>query len=109
MKNINVSILEGYVGKVDQLGPSFWRFSVCVSTIAKGKDGSWSETPNWLTCTIGGERGKRLVESGGLAKGSRVVVRSHVVVSNWCDKDGGKHRDVEFRADEVACIKPAAA
>lgn len=107
MKSINVCVIEGYVGNVEKRGSSFWSFGVCVKTVTKGEDGTWQEKPNWLNCTIGGKRGEKLVGDGAIAKGSRVVVRAHAVVNEWAGSDGKARRDVEFRVDELACIKPA--
>lgn len=103
MAGINVVALSGNVGKDPELkatrtGTQVLRFSVCHNeSVRVGEE--WQERPNWLDCTVFGNRAEAL--SRIVRKGMPVTVQGRLRQSAWEAEDGTKRIRVEIVVDQV--------
>lgn len=108
--SINVVSISGNLGRDAELkatrsGKQVLRFSVCVNERKPDDDGNWTDVPNWVDCTLFGNRAEAIARY--LTKGTHVEVAGKLSESKWEAQDGTKRRklevvvkDIEFRSAE---------
>lgn len=67
--------------------------------------GEWEEVPNFIDCTIFGNRATALANI--ISKGSHVAVEGKLRWSSWDDKNGGgKRSKIELIVNEIDIMSP---
>lgn len=67
--------------------------------------GEWEEVPNYIDCTIFGNRATALANI--ISRGSHVAVEGKLRWSSWEDKNGGPKRSkLELIVDEIDLMSP---
>lgn len=72
-------------------------FSVAVNERVK-RDGSWEDSPNFVDCTMFGNRARALAKY--MVKGTPVCVSGRLHWSSW-EKDGVRRQKLEVYVDEI--------
>ena len=110
---INVTTFSGNVCQDPELsatpsGTSILNFSVAVNERKKESDGTWSDYPNYIRCTVFGNRADALERI--LTKGVKVCCTGNLHQERWKDKETGKGREkiVVYVRDVDLMSKPAA-
>ena len=101
--SINRVNISGNLGTEPELratsgGMAVLSFQVAVSDRVKQQDGTWTDRPNWVSCTMFGTRAEKLAQY--LHKGSKVVIEGKLRYSQW-EKDGQKRSKLEVIAEEL--------
>ena len=101
--SINRVTISGNLGTEPELratsgGMAVLSFQVAVSDRVKQQDGTWTDRPNWVSCTMFGTRAEKLAQY--LHKGSKVVIEGKLRYSQW-EKDGQKRSKLEVIAEEL--------
>lgn len=79
-------------------------FGVAVNDYRLNRDtGSWEEYPNFVDCTLFGNRATALHRH--LRKGTKVCLRGRLRWSSW-EKDGARRSKLEVVADELEFLSP---
>lgn len=106
MSNINLAIITGNLTRdcemrATQSGTDVLRFSIaCNDRRKNAATGEWEDVPNFLDCTMFGNRAQAL--SHYLSKGTKVAVAGRLHWHQWEDKTTGKNRSkVEIIVDDV--------
>ncbi|WP_298579401.1 single-stranded DNA-binding protein [uncultured Olegusella sp.] len=104
MSDINTVVLTGNLTrdpelKAAQSGASVLKFSIASNRSVKQQNGSYSDVPNFIDCTIFGARAQSL--SSILAKGMKVTIEGELRYSSWTDKDGNKRSKLEVVAHNI--------
>ena len=82
-----------------QSGTCVMTFGVAVNDRRKNQQtGEWEDFPNFIDCTMWGNRAVSLANY--LEKGAKVAVEGRLRWSQW-ERDGRKHSKVEVVADEL--------
>lgn len=98
MSDINTVVLTGNLTRDAELmatqgGASVLKFGIASNRSVKQQNGSYSDVPNFIDCTIFGARAQSL--SSILAKGMKVSIEGELRYSSWTDKDGNKRSKLE--------------
>ena len=101
--SINRVTISGNLGTEPDLratsgGMAVLSFQVAVNDRVKQQDGTWTDRPNWVSCTMFGTRAEKLAQY--LHKGSKVVIEGKLRYSQW-EKDGQKRSKLEVIAEEL--------
>ena len=101
--SINRVNISGNLGTEPELratsgGMAVLSFQVAVNDRVKQQDGTWTDRPNWVSCTMFGTRAEKLAQY--LHKGSKVVIEGKLRYSQW-EKDGQKRSKLEVIAEEL--------
>ena len=102
--SINKVVISGNIGSEPVLretakGFSVLSFSVAVNDRVKGENGQYEDRPNWVGCTMFGNRAASL--SRFLAKGTKVAIEGKLRWSQWETQDGSKRSKLEVVVDEL--------
>lgn len=102
--SINKVVISGNIGGKPVLrqtagGNQVLSFSVAVNDRYKDESGEWKDRPNWVGCTMFGNRAASL--SRFLAKGTKVAIEGKLRWSQWETQDGGKRSKLEVVVDEL--------
>lgn len=85
--------------RVSQAGNAVLTFGIAVNDRRRNQQtGEWEEYPNYVDCTIFGNRAQGL--SPYLTKGTKVALEGRLHWSSW-EKDGQKRSKLEVYVDEV--------
>ena len=102
--SINIAAISGNLTRDPDLrqtqgGMAIMSFSVAVNDRRRDpKTGEWSDYPNYIDCTMFGNRAESI--SKYLAKGSKVSVVGKLRWSQW-ERDGQKRSKIELIVDEI--------
>ena len=101
--SINRVNISGNLGTEPELratsgGMAVLSFQVAVSDRVKQQDGTWTDRPNWVSCTMFGTRAEKLAQY--LHKGMKVAIEGKLRYSQW-EKDGQKRSKLEVIAEEL--------
>lgn len=103
MSDINVVVLTGNLTHDPALrgatSASVLKFSIASNRSVKQQDGSYSDVPNFIDCTIFGKRADALANV--LAKGMKVTIEGELRYSSWTDKDGNKRSKLEVVCQNI--------
>ena len=80
-------------------GMAVGQFGVAVNERRKNQQGQWEDYPNFIDCTMFGQRAQALEKY--LKKGTKVAIEGKLRYSSWQDKQGGKRSKVEVVVDEI--------
>lgn len=107
--SINRAIVSGNLTRDPELratpgGTQVLGFGVAVNDRRRNQQtGEWEDYPNFIDCTMFGNRAEAL--SRILRKGMKVAVEGRLRYSSWEDKNGGGRRSkVEIIPDEVVLM-----
>lgn len=82
-------------------GTAFVNFSLPVQERRKNDDtGKWEDEgdPSWYRCVAFNQLAENIAES--CPKGTRVIVRGRIKMSNWTDKEGAERTSAEVTVDD---------
>ena len=101
--SINRVNISGNLGTEPELratsgGMAVLSFQVAVSDRVKQQDGTWTDRPNWVSCTMFGTRAEKLAQY--LHKGMKVAIDGKLRYSQW-EKDGQRRSKLEVIAEEL--------
>lgn len=102
--SINKVLISGNLTRDPELratqgGMSVLSFSVAVNDRHKNqKTGEWEEYPNFVDCTMFGNRAEAV--SRYLSKGSKVTIEGRLRWSQW-ERDGQKRSKLEVIVEEI--------
>lgn len=102
--SINKVIISGNLTRDAELrstssGISVLGFGVAVNDRRKNpQTGDWEEYPNFIDCTLFGNRGESLHKY--LVKGTKVTIEGKLRWSQW-ERDGQKRSKIEVIVDEL--------
>ena len=102
--NINRVMISGRLARDAELrstqgGMAILGFSLGVNDNRKNpQTGEWEDVPNWVDCTLFGNRAQALARY--LTKGSKVAVEGKLRWSSW-ERDGIKRSKLEVIVDEI--------
>ena len=104
MSDINTVVLTGNLTRDAELmatngGASVLKFGIASNRSVKQQNGSYSDVPNFIDCTIFGARAQSL--SSILAKGMKVTIEGELRYSSWTDKDGNKRSKLEVVCQNI--------
>lgn len=104
MADINRCLITGRLTRdpeirVTQSGSYVLMFTVASNERKKNQAGQWEDSPNFIDCTMFGERANSL--SKILAKGKQVAVDGRLRYSSW-ERDGQKRSKLEVVVDDIA-------
>ena len=68
-------------------------FTLAVNDRRKNQAGKWEDVPNFVPCTIFGDRAEKL--AGFLTKGVKCCVTGKLHYQTWEAKDGAKRHELE--------------
>ena len=102
--SINKVVISGNIGGEPVLrqtagGNQVLSFSVAVNDRYKDESGEWKDRPNWVGCTMFGNRAASVARF--LAKGSKVAIEGKLRWSQWETQDGSKRSKLEVVVDEL--------
>lgn len=102
--SINRVIISGNLTRDAELrntqsGMSVLSFGVAVNDRRKNQQGEWEEVPNYVDCTMFGNRAEKIAQY--LTKGTKVAVEGKLRYSKWQDKDGSNRSKLEVVVDEI--------
>lgn len=104
--NINRVVISGNLTRdcemrATQSGTDVLRFSIaCNDRRKNAATGEWEDVPNFLDCTMFGNRAQAL--SHYLSKGTKVAVDGRLRWHQWEDKTSGRNRSkVEIIVDDL--------
>jgi len=104
--SINRVTISGNLGRDPELratasGMQVLQFSVCVNERRKNQQtGDWDDVPNWVRCTMFGNRAESV--SRYVGKGSHVTVAGRLRENKWQDKQTGQNRStLEVVVDDI--------
>lgn len=100
--SINRVEISGNLGRDPELratssGMQVLQFSVCVNTRVK-RNGEWQDKPNWVDCTMFGQRAESV--SRYIKKGSHVTVAGRLNQNTW-EKNGQKRSKLEVVCEDI--------
>ena len=86
--------------RATQSGTQVLTFSVCVNERRKNQQtGDWYDVPNWVRCTMFGNRAESV--SRYVGKGSHVTVAGRLRENKWQDKQGNNRSMLEVVVDDI--------
>ena len=74
-------------------------FTVAVNDRRSNQQGQWEDVPNYVPCTLFGERAEKL--AGYLVKGVKVCVTGKLHYQSWQAKDGTKRHELEVNVSDL--------
>ena len=74
-------------------------FTVAVNDRRRNQQGQWEDVPNYVPCTLFGERAEKL--AGYLVKGVKVCVTGKLHYQSWQAKDGTKRHELEVNVSDL--------
>lgn len=74
-------------------------FTVAVNDRRRNQQGQWEDVPNFVPCTLFGERAEKL--AGYLTKGVKVCVTGKLHYQSWQAKDGTKRHELEVNVSDL--------
>lgn len=74
-------------------------FTVAVNDRRRNAQGQWEDVPNYVPCTLFGERAEKL--AGYLVKGVKVCVTGKLHYQSWQAKDGTKRHELEVNVSDL--------
>lgn len=74
-------------------------FTVAVNDRRRNQQGQWEDVPNFVPCTLFGERAEKL--AGYLTKGIKVCVTGKLHYQSWQAKDGTKRHELEVNVSDL--------
>lgn len=74
-------------------------FTVAVNDRRRNQQGQWEDVPNYVPCTLFGERAEKL--AGYLTKGVKVCVTGKLHYQSWQAKDGTKRHELEVNVSDL--------
>ena len=74
-------------------------FTVAVNDRRRNQQGQWEDVPNFVPCTLFGERAEKL--AGYLVKGIKVCVTGKLHYQSWQAKDGTKRHELEVNVSDL--------
>lgn len=74
-------------------------FTVAVNDRRRNQQGQWEDVPNFVPCTLFGERAEKL--AGYLTKGVKVCVTGKLHYQSWQAKDGTKRHELEVNVSDI--------
>ena len=74
-------------------------FTVAVNDRRRNQQGQWEDVPNYVPCTLFGERAEKL--AGYLVKGIKVCVTGKLHYQSWQAKDGTKRHELEVNVSDL--------
>lgn len=74
-------------------------FTVAVNDRRRNQQGQWEDVPNFVPCTLFGERAEKL--AGYLVKGVKVCVTGKLHYQSWQAKDGTKRHELEVNVSDL--------
>ena len=80
-------------------------FGVAVNDRRKNADGEWQDFPNFVDCTIFGQRAEAIAPY--LKKGTKVSLDGKLRWSSWENKSGEKRSKLEVIVEEIEFMTPA--
>lgn len=101
--SINRVNISGNLGSDPELratasGMQVLSFLLAVNDRVKQQDGTWTDRPNWVSCTMFGTRADAV--SRYLSKGSKVAIEGKLRYSQW-ERDGQKRSKLEVIVEEI--------
>lgn len=103
MSDINVVVLTGNLTRDPELkgatSASVLKFSIASNRSVKQQNGSYSDVPNFIDCTIFGKRADALANV--LTKGMKVSLEGELRYSSWTDKDGNNRAKLEVVCQNI--------
>ena len=104
MSDLNRCFLTGRLTRDPEVratpsGSYVLTFTVASNERKKNQAGQWEDSPNFIDCTIFGERANSL--SKILAKGKQVAIDGRLRYSSW-ERDGQKRSKLEIVVDDIA-------
>lgn len=103
MSDINTVVLTGNLTHDPALrgatSASVLKFSIASNRSVKQQDGSYSDVPNFIDCSIFGKRADALANV--LAKGMKVTIEGELRYSSWTDKNGNKRSKLEVVCQNI--------
>lgn len=102
--DINVTILSGRLTRDPETrctaaGATVLTFGLAVNDRVKdASSGEWTDRPNYLDCTVFGQRAERLAKR--LSRGTAVTLTGRLRWSSWT-QDGTKRSKVEVIVNEI--------
>lgn len=106
--SINKVAISGNVTRDPELrttagGTGVLTFTLAVNDRRKNpQTGEWEDQPNFIDCTVFGNRGVSLANL--IFKGTKLAISGRLKWSSW-EKDGVKRSKVEVIADEVELMQ----
>lgn len=102
--SINVVAISGNITRDAELratqgGTQVLAFTVAVNERRKSPQGEWEDQPNFVDCTLFGNRAAAI--AGYMAKGTLVFVSGHLRWHSWEAKDGSKRSKLSVIAEEI--------
>lgn len=103
MSNINIVCVSGNLTRDPEVrytanGTPVLGFSVAVNESRKDRDGHWVEVPNYVECSMFGNRAEAV--SKYLRKGTKALVKGRLRYSTW-ESDGQKRSRLEVVAEDI--------
>ncbi len=80
-------------------GMQILSFAVAVNDRRRNQQGQWEDVPNYVPCTLFGERAEKL--AGYLVKGIKVCVTGKLHYQSWQAKDGTKRHELEVNVSDL--------
>lgn len=74
-------------------------FTVAVNDRRRNAQGQWEDVPNYVPCTLFGERAEKL--AGYLVKGIKVCVTGKLHYQSWQAKDGTKRHELKVNVSDL--------
>lgn len=101
--SVNVVVISGNLTRDPELramasGMQVMKFTVAVNDRTKDQSGQWVDRPNFVDCTMFGERAQKL--SQYLRKGLKVTVNGSLRWSSW-ESNGQKRSKLEVIAKNI--------
>lgn len=107
--SVNRACISGNLTRDPELrqtasGMAVLGFGVAVNDRRKNpQTGEWEDYPNYIDCTMFGNRAQAL--AGILAKGSKVAVEGRLRWSQWQAQDGSNRSKIEIIVDELELMR----
>ena len=106
--SINRVILTGNLTRDPEMrrtqgGMTIMTLGIAVNDRRKNQQGEWEDVPNFIDCTMFGNRAESL--SNYLSKGSKVAIDGKLRYSTW-ERDGQKRSKLEVIVDDLELLTP---
>lgn len=103
MKNLNIHIIKGTIGRdarINKVGErAVANFSVATEYDFKKSDGSWGKETTWHN--VSAWQGFGICDLELLVKGTPVLVVGRERTREWTDQQGQKHTEYELLAESL--------
>lgn len=88
--------------KQTKSGMSVMQFGLAVNDRRKNQQGEYEDKPNYLDCTLFGNRVDWVSRS--VSRGTKVAICCRVDYQSWQDKDGNNRNKIAFIVDEIEVL-----